>query len=200
MDHQARNRRPGADRRAQIMQVAADLFEANAYQGTSMEAVAQRVGIRKASLYYYFASKDDLLAQMHLETIEPIFEAHRQRLDAHILGSRDLLLAMMADLVSLAESHGIHMRQVFDHFQELPEPVRTKIIDQRDNYREMIIDVLNQGIADGVFATNDVNLTALAILGMCSWTYQWFRPAGERTTAEIAQHFYDLVMNGLNTG
>ncbi|MEX5712178.1 TetR/AcrR family transcriptional regulator [Parafrankia sp. FMc6] len=198
MDQQERNRLPGADRRALIIQAAADLFETRAYHGTSMEAIAQQAGVRKASLYYYFASKDDLLAQVHLGIIEPMFEAHRRRLDSKALDSQGMLLAMMTDLVSLAESHGIHMRQLFEHFQELPEPVRAKIIDQRDTYRELIIDVLNQGNADGAFAITEPDLTALAILGMCSWTYQWFRPAGDRTSAEIAQHFFHVIMNGIS--
>ena len=70
-----------------------------------MEAIAQQVGIRKASLYYYFSSKDDLLTQMHQERLEPIIYAHHCRVDAGDLDARGLLLAMMTDLVSLMEIH-----------------------------------------------------------------------------------------------
>jgi TetR/AcrR family transcriptional regulator, cholesterol catabolism regulator len=87
------------------MKVAADLFAARAYEETSMEAIAQQVGIRKASLYYYFSSKDDLLTKMHQERLEPIIYAHHRRVDAGDLDARGLLLAMMTDLVSLMEIH-----------------------------------------------------------------------------------------------
>jgi TetR/AcrR family transcriptional regulator, cholesterol catabolism regulator len=181
------------------MKVAAELFENRAYQETSMEAIARQVGIRKASLYYYFSSKDDLLAQMHLGIIEPIIDAHQRRLDASALDPRALLLAMMTDLVSLLETHPGHMRGVFEHFRELPETVRAKIAEQRDRYRRMLVDVLDQGVAEGAFAIADPDLTALAILGMCSGTYQWFRPGGELTAAQVAQYFYDTLMTGIDT-
>ena len=199
VDQQARNRLPAASRRAQIMKVAADLFATRAYEETSMEAIAQQVGIRKASLYYYFSGKDDLVAQMHQERLEPIIYAHQRRLEAGDLDSRGLLRAMMTDLVSLMETHPGHMRVLFEYYRELPETARAKATEQRDHYRRILVDVLDRGVAEGVFAIADPNLTALAILGMCSSTYQWFRPGGKRTAAEVAQYFYDTVMNGIDS-
>ena len=61
VDQKGRVRLPAASRRAQIMKAAADMFSGGSYDETSMEAIAKQVGIRKASLYYYFTSKDDLL-------------------------------------------------------------------------------------------------------------------------------------------
>ena len=176
MEQQAGTRLPAASRKAQIMKVAADLFETRAYQETSMEAIAKEVGIGKASLYYYFSSKDDLLAQMHLGMIVLIIDAHQRRVDDGVLDPSVLLLAMMTDLVSLTETHPGHMRGVFEHFQELPETARAKIAEQRDRYRGTIIHVLDRGVAEGVFTVADPNLTAMAILGMCSWTYQSVPP------------------------
>ncbi|HYB82287.1 MAG TPA: TetR/AcrR family transcriptional regulator [Mycobacterium sp.] len=197
-EQQARNRLPAASRRAQIMKVAADLFAARAYEETSMEAIAQQVGIRKASLYYYFNSKDDLLTQMHQERLEPIIYAHHRRVDAGDLDARGLLLAMMTDLVSLMEIHPGHMRVLFEYYEELPEAARANFTELRDRYRRMLIDVLDKGVAEGAFAIADAHLTALAILGMCSSTYQWFRPGGEHTATEVAQCFFDIVMNGID--
>ncbi|KPI05239.1 transcriptional regulator, TetR family [Actinobacteria bacterium OK074] len=180
------------------MEVAAELFGDRAYQEISMETIAQHVGIRKASLYYYFGSKDDLLAQMHQGMIEPVIEAHRSRLDAGVLDPRGLLLAMMTDLVSLMETHPGHIRVFFEHFRELPEAVRTAVAELRDHYRALLADVLERGVADGSFVVPDPNLTALAILGMCSWTQQWFRQGGDISAARIAQYFYDTVTHGIN--
>jgi AcrR family transcriptional regulator len=198
VDQQARTRLPAASRKAQIMKVAADMFATRAYENTSMEAIAQEVGIRKASLYYYFSSKDDLVAQMHRERIEPIIYAHQQRLDSGELDPRALLFAMMTDLISLLETHPGDMRVVLDYYRELPETARAKITEQGDRYRRMLVDVLDRGVAEGQFAIAEPNLTAVAILGMCSSTHQWFRPGGRRTVAQIAQYFYDTLMNGID--
>ncbi|HEY0228688.1 MAG TPA: TetR/AcrR family transcriptional regulator [Mycobacterium sp.] len=197
VDQKGRVRLPAASRRAQIMKVAADMFSGGSYDDTSMEAIAQQVGIRKASLYYYFTSKDDLLAQMHQESFEPIIYAHQQRVGGGELGPRDLLLAMMTDLISLLETHSGDMRMVFDYYRELPESARAKITDQGDRYRQLLVDVLDRGVAEGQFTITEPNLTALAILGMCSSTHHWFRPGQGLTAAAIAQHFYDTLINGI---
>ncbi|HTU04761.1 MAG TPA: TetR/AcrR family transcriptional regulator, partial [Trebonia sp.] len=176
VDQKGRVRLPAASRRAQIMKVAAEMFSAGSYDETSMEAIAKQVGIRKASLYYYFTSKDDLLAQMHQESFEPIIFAHQQRVSSGEFGPPDLLLAMMTDLISLLETHAGDMHMVFDHYGDLPETARAKITEQGARYHQLLVDVLDRGVADGQFTVAEPNLTALAILGMCSSTHHWFRP------------------------
>ncbi len=181
------------------MQVATDLFAVGAYEDTSMEAIAEKVGIRKASLYYYFTSKDDLLAQMHSERVESIVTAHRDLVTAGALDPPALLLTMMTDLVSLVANHPRHLRLFFERVRELPEEGRERISEQSNQYRRMLAEVLDRGVADGAFAITDTNLTALAILGMCDSVYYWYRPGGPRTAEEIAQYFYDTVVQGLAT-
>ncbi|HTR69561.1 MAG TPA: TetR/AcrR family transcriptional regulator [Mycobacteriales bacterium] len=179
------------------MSVAADLFEARAYHTTSMEAIAERVGIRKASLYYYFSSKEDLLAQMHLGMIEPIIDAHRERLQAQDLDPEGLLLAMMTDLVSLTETHPGHMRWVLDRFGELPEQVQVSVMEQGRRYRGLLEEVLERGQDEGVFVVADRGMAALTVLGLCTSTYQWFRPGGKYAASQVAQYLYDTLINGI---
>ncbi|MEU9343852.1 TetR/AcrR family transcriptional regulator [Streptomyces sp. NPDC048278] len=190
-------RMSGRQRKEQIMKVAAGLFDTRGYQDTSMEAIAQQVGVRKASLYYYFAGKDALLVQMHQEMIDLIIDAQERRLDEGGLGPRELLLAIMTDLVSLMETHPGHLRVFFEHFRELPEQVRDEIAGKRDRYLRMLVDVLERGVAEGEFRVADPQLTALAVLGMCNWTYQWFRPGGKRDAADVARYFYDTLLGGI---
>ena len=49
------------EKKREIMRIAAELFEQLGYEGTSMSAIAARVGGSKATLYGYFASKEELL-------------------------------------------------------------------------------------------------------------------------------------------
>ncbi|MET9084924.1 TetR/AcrR family transcriptional regulator [Streptomyces sp. NPDC004237] len=193
-------RMSGEQRKEQIMKAAADLFDTRGYQDTPMEAIAQQVGIRKASLYYYFPSKDALLVQMHQEMIDLITDAQQRRLDEGGLGPRELLLAVMTDLVSLMETHPGHLRVFFEHFRELPEEVRDEIAAKRDRYLQMLVDVFERGVVEGEFRVADPRLSALGILGMCNWTYQWFRPGGKRDAADVARYFYDTLLRGIGPG
>ncbi|ATL72371.1 TetR/AcrR family transcriptional regulator [Nocardia terpenica] len=60
---------PGPGRSRQILDAAAELFTTRGYASTSTRGIADAVGIRQASLYHHFASKDDMLDALLDETV-----------------------------------------------------------------------------------------------------------------------------------
>ena len=64
-------RRPGVTARDEILDAAAELFTTLGYTGTSTRAIAESVGIRQASLYHYFKTKDDILCALLGQTVTP---------------------------------------------------------------------------------------------------------------------------------
>ena len=75
------SRRPGNTAREEILDAAAELFSKIGYAGTSTRRIADAVGMRQASLYHHFATKDDIL-------------------DALLAGTVDEALALAADLIA----------------------------------------------------------------------------------------------------
>jgi AcrR family transcriptional regulator len=59
-----------ADTRQRILDVALDLFIAQGFDGTSLREIAEKLGVTKAALYYYFESKDDILMALHMRLHE----------------------------------------------------------------------------------------------------------------------------------
>ncbi|BBX08202.1 TetR/AcrR family transcriptional regulator [Mycolicibacterium aichiense] len=64
-------RRPGTTARDEILDAAAELFTSRGYASTSTRAIAEAVGIRQASLYHYFKTKDELLSALLHQTVTP---------------------------------------------------------------------------------------------------------------------------------
>ncbi len=64
-------RRTGLTARDEILDAAAELFTESGYAGTTTRAIATAVGIKQASLYYHFASKEDVLAELLVQTVQP---------------------------------------------------------------------------------------------------------------------------------
>ena len=60
--------------RDQILDAAAALFVDNGFAGTTTRAIAERVGIRQASMYYHFAGKDDILLELLRRTVRPTLD------------------------------------------------------------------------------------------------------------------------------
>jgi AcrR family transcriptional regulator len=76
-------RRPGASGRDQILDAAAQMFSEQGYSATSTRRIAEAVGVKQASLYYHFASKQDILTELLAGTVRPslAFSARLARTD-----------------------------------------------------------------------------------------------------------------------
>lgn len=192
-------RRPTTDeRRREIADRAALLFDDAGYDRVSMEDIAAAVGIAKPTLYHYFKSKSQILYWVHEAFIDLIIGRHADRL-ALGLTPPQLLLEVMADILELMETHRGHVRVVFEHHRELPEPERGSILARRDRYTEMVAGIVRKGMDTGDFRQGDVTLAAFGIFGMCNWAYQWYRPQGGLRPRQIAYQFWDFIVHGLGT-
>jgi AcrR family transcriptional regulator len=188
--------RPGSARRAEIVRVAAELFDKEGYHQTSMETLAARAGVAKPTLYHYFAGKEAILREIHRDFIEPLIARHEMRLTTS-LRPRQLLLEAMGDVLELMETHRGHVRVFFEHHRELPPTAHAEVQARRDAYESHIEGVIARGMNEGEFRSIDVRLTTLSIFGMCNWAYQWFRSDGSLRPREIAYLMWDIVERGI---
>jgi AcrR family transcriptional regulator len=74
-------RKPRATR-ANIIQAADDLFYGEGVRATSMDAIAERAGVTKRTLYYHFRSKDDLISAYLQARDEPTLNRYDVWLNA----------------------------------------------------------------------------------------------------------------------
>jgi TetR/AcrR family transcriptional regulator, cholesterol catabolism regulator len=188
---------PASTRRLEIATLAAGLFDARGYHDTSMEDIAEAVGLRKPTLYHYFKSKDEILYEIHNEMIDLINSRHEARLANGIESQSRALRVLMGDVIELMETHPGHLRIFFEHHRELPAEYKATIREKRARFRQYVRDAISAGIANGEFHEVDIELTTLAVLGMANWTYQWLRPSSDRTVAEVTDSFWRLAMRGI---
>ncbi|WP_043512443.1 MULTISPECIES: TetR/AcrR family transcriptional regulator [unclassified Actinoplanes] len=87
-------RRLGGSAREEIVDAAAALFAERGYAATSTRMIAERVGVRQASLYYHFRTKEQILAEMLEATVRPSVD-YAAALSAQGLGPADTLRALV---------------------------------------------------------------------------------------------------------
>ncbi|AXB48475.1 TetR/AcrR family transcriptional regulator [Amycolatopsis albispora] len=68
------------DAREAVLDAAAELFTTAGYTATTTRAIAELAGLRQASLYYHFPAKEDLLAALLAETVDPSLAVARELL------------------------------------------------------------------------------------------------------------------------
>jgi AcrR family transcriptional regulator len=183
-------------RRAEVIKLAADLFDRSGYSNVSMEQIAAEAGIAKPTLYHYFRAKDEILRGIHESFIDILLQRHDERCRLG-MAPADLLLGSMTDIFGLMETHRGHVRVFFEHHRELPDAVREQIRFKRDRYQQLIHHAVTEGIRTGAFRSVDSEAATLAIFGVCNWAYQWWRPGAGVDPAHTAQKMWDLIIRGL---
>lgn len=66
--------------RDELLAAAAELFTTQGYAATTTRAVAERAGMRQASMYHYVSGKEELLAELLESTVTPSLACARQLL------------------------------------------------------------------------------------------------------------------------
>lgn len=180
-----------------MIREAAALFDARGYHATSMDDIADAVGLRKPSLYHYFSSKDEILFWIHEEFIDLLIS--RQSVREHVtMEPPQLVLEIMADVLELMETHRGHVRVFFEHHRELPRDAHAAIEAKRRQYETMVVAVIQRGVDEGSLRAIDPHLAALALFGMCNWAYQWYSVDGPLRSREIAYRFWGMYLHGIN--
>jgi AcrR family transcriptional regulator len=184
-----------SSRREEIVTRAAELFDQKGYGATSVDDIAAAIGIAKPTLYYYFRSKHEILLEIHEQFISHLLEKQDRRRNAG-LTAEQALLELMVDIFEVVESWPGHVRVFIEHGRELNPDDLAVIQEKRDRFEHAIRDIFRRGTAEGAFRDVDPGLASLALLGMCNWAYQWYRPGG-LTTRELAHEFYGFFVRGV---
>jgi TetR/AcrR family transcriptional regulator, cholesterol catabolism regulator len=172
-------------RRREIGYAAAELFDRRGFGETSMDDLAEAVGLRKPSLYHYFESKEEIVYWLHDEFITILLD----RQSAHERVTEDpelLLLSALTDVVGLMETHPGFVRVFFEHHRELSPPLREEIIARRDAYTDAVRHPVAMLLGPEVDEA-EVTVLVLALFGSCNWTYQWYRRDSRFGPEEIAR-------------
>ena len=186
------------DRRADIVLRSAELFDNHGYHATSVNDIADAVGISKPTLYHYVKGKDEILYWIHQEFSGWLIDRQQSRNDVPMTNSQRIL-ETMADIFELMDTRPGHVRTFFEHHRELPAEARAEIGASRDRYFDMVRALIKAGIESGEIRPVDPTFATLALFGVCNWAYQWYRPTGPMPPRQIAYLMFDILANGWST-
>jgi len=185
------------DKRLEIIERCATLFDSGGYHRATMQILADEVGLSKPTLYYYFKSKAEILFAIHQIHIAALIDGldSDQRRGAT---PEALLVHAARDVLDEIAEHPGYVRAFFEHYGELDGAMRTEIRARRSEYFEKICAVIRAGVADGTFRKCDIEITAYGFTGLFSWAYHWYPAvAGRTTTKKLAESLCQTFLQGL---
>lgn len=185
--------------RSLVLDTAARLFRDQGYAAVTLRAVAAEVGVKPASLYYHFANKDDLVAEVLDTGIRLVRDAVQEAVDAlppgagHEARLRAAVRAHLHSLLAYSDYTSANVRI----FGQVPAVVQARNLPLRTAYEDLWGALLAEGEAAGCLRPGvDLGLFRRLLIGALNASVEWFRPeAGP--VEEMADQAADLLLHGI---
>ncbi len=180
-------------KRDRIIDAAVELFYNKGFGNTTLDEVADRLGVRKPYIYSYFESKGDLLAQVCETGVAEAVAAVTQILENGGSPSQQLraICEITVKTVIKYQKHNVIWSR---EEMNLPPRYASKIRGIRRQYDDKLNALLIAGRASGDFDVSDTRLATFAIGAISTSVQVWFKDAGRLGSKETASGIADLVM------
>jgi AcrR family transcriptional regulator len=184
-------------RKRAILDAAAEIFHRKGYHATSIQDIAQEVGMLKGSLYYYIDSKHELLLEIITDVHAQAFSQLQEVVDADLPPAERLRQFTVRHAVYCA-SHRTGMGVFLHEYKAVEGPAKARVMAMRDRYEQLLSDIIIEGQEDGSFRKDaDPRLTVKLILGMINWLYHWYSDSGPLKPEQIGQAMADMALRGI---
>ena len=187
-------------RSEEIIDAAARMFAEHGYHGTSTQTIADVLGMRQASLYYYFPSKETALELVCVRGTDGFVEAAEAVVES-TGAPLDKLTRLIAAHLAPIETRRDYVKVFINERRYLPAGSRRRLGRKTRRIERCFEHVILAGIADGSIGRDaDARLAMLAVLGMCNAVINWHPSDQGKDMGSIAAGFAKLIANGLAVG
>jgi TetR/AcrR family transcriptional regulator, cholesterol catabolism regulator len=184
------------ERRAQILDAAAEHFAQRGYEDTRWADIAAAVGVGPTALYHYFESKQHCLFELMADSVA----GFRGRFDAAVSEHDDWREALVAALRNgfdlseqdlnrrrvLAAEHGRSRSQTGSPHEEASrESARARKRDLEFAWGAF----LARGMEQGIVPERDPQLLARSLIGLYNSVWAWYRPGGPLTLEDVGRFY-----------
>ncbi len=182
-------------KRVLIIRAAAQAFGRKGFHATKLEEIAADLNLTKASLYYYFSTKEELLFEVHLLSLQDVLD----RVD-RILATEKTPIAQLEGVITE------HLRVLASDYEgafllqqeyELPANYRAEIVRLRDAYEQRVLEIIREGVRQRQFRVKNAKVTVRIILGAINWLLRWYRSDGSLKVEEIVEAYIDFFFYGI---
>ena len=183
-------------RSPEIIDAAARVFATLGYHGATTQDIADVLGIKQASLYYYLPSKEVALEIVCTHGVEDFYKAAKAIAAGPGTAQEKLTSLLRAHITPILD-RGDFVRVFLTQRQFLPQASRRRVGKLSRAIEEVFEAVIRDGIRRGEFrADADPRLTTLALLGMANAVAGWYD--NEQASIErIGNEFAALTLRGL---
>jgi AcrR family transcriptional regulator len=157
-----KNVKKPADRKNEFIEEAQTLFVEKGYEGTSVDDIVAKMGVAKGLFYYYFDSKEELLAIIAhrlLDEIESSIVAAMDKKGLTAVERFQELFNFSADITERSKLMATYFHSEMNQTQHQAMEEKSKAY-----MLPIIVQLIEQGIGEGTFHTDYPKETAIALI------------------------------------
>lgn len=173
------------DRAAQARDAAIILFAEKGYRGTTINDIADLLGIRGPSLYKHVSSKQEILRDIIVSTMDLLLEHQREAIERHDVPAdqlREMVRVGVLDHVDDRPRAFVCIRELGN----LEQPAHDVVLGQRDTYWRRARAIVDAGVAAGQFSVASSSVVTFCLIELVSSPAAWFSEDSGVSHAELA--------------
>jgi AcrR family transcriptional regulator len=189
---------PRRRRRDEMLRAASELFLEQGYEATSTAEIAERLGIRRGSVYYYLDTKEELL----FELMEHVYTGFRLAVDdirASDLNALEKLRQLVRHHVAYLIENLVQTTLYLTEFRSLSAEHQAVVVDQEAAYKRAVRELIADGQREGTVRDDiDPQIATMALLGAANWVHRWYGRDGNATAQQIAEQLELILGDALS--
>lgn len=185
------------DRRDEILRTAAQLFATRGYEATSLDHIAEQLGMHKATLYHYIRSKHEVLYECLVKSFSDLDQVITQMHDHQVPVVQRLRRFALA--LARAQNNDFGRCQVLVGTRPLQGPSGLDIRAFQRRLDQTVRTLVEEGIQSGELRPHAPGMVSAMLFGTLNWVPQWYRPEGRLTLEQIVDEFLDMLTRGIAT-
>ena len=155
-------------RRKRILDGALEVFHKNGIEGSTMDEIANQAGFGKATLYYYFSSKEEVFCAIMEKGWKPLWEDLEDTIHSEDSSNNELFIDALCKVSNIILKDKNLYRFLFTApkaITNMPENLQTWRVYQNRLYGSLR-ELLEQGISNNQFPNTDSEILFKAIGGL----------------------------------
>jgi len=186
-------------KRTAILSQAAKLFNYKGSRATTLRDIAESLGLTKTSLYYYVATKEELIYQCYMAALDhhhTILDEVERKIPAPLARVSAFFLQPFENWLAAQEGRGPHIAALLE-IASLKGPHRKEVEERYIDLFKRVRQYIRHGIADGSMRNCEPASVTRAMLGSVEWTFSWLHDVPTDKVTETADQALDIVLRGL---
>jgi Transcriptional regulator len=177
--------------RNDILDAASRLFKNKGFLRTSVDEVAHRAGINKATIFYYFPSKEHLLYEVLCEAMRRGIK-EMQSITSSSSPQEKLENVIKGHLKFNLHDDNFGGISAFEQ-KNLSPKLRKSYVPLRDEYEGLIREAVQDAMSTGQIKQGDVEVQTRLILGVLNSVNRWFKQSGTLSIGEVGDEMCQLI-------